>query len=58
MRPSTRSEAHDRQADGLGRCGERVEKTPLRPDVLRGGSTLGRQPGFRWNQNTTQISSH
>ncbi len=29
---------------GLGRCGERVASTPLRPVVLRGGSTFGRHP--------------
>ena len=39
---------------GFGRCGERVPNTPLRPDRLRGGSTLGRQPWLKWNQNSTQ----
>ena len=43
---------------GLGRCGERVANTPLRPDVLRGGKTFGRHPGLRWNQKITQMNSH
>ena len=39
---------------GLGRWGERVENTPRRLPLLRGGSTMGRQPVFRWNTKSTQ----
>ena len=43
---------------GFGRCGERVANTPLRPERLRGGSTFGRQPSLRSNQNSTQMYCH
>jgi hypothetical protein len=44
--PSTRSRRTTDIPIGLGRCGERVANTPLRPLVLRGGRTLGRHPSF------------
>ena len=55
--PSMRSSRTADKPIGFGRCGERVANTPLRPDVLRGGSTFGRQPALWWNQNSTQMWS-
>ena len=56
--PSTRSRRTADSPSGFGRCGERVANTPLRPERLRGGSTFGRQPSLRSNQNSTQMYCH